>query len=265
MWGINIYYVFALLCTIGVFVFSYLAEKKAGDDDEKEMKDTIQQQGKELINRQDKLSRLTSENNKQIAISNTLGEENKRLAEENNRLANENNRLAGQTNQNTEQIIGAGSFPIISVGGGLDGQLQLIIMLKGKYAIPNLTATIVVVPDYTNVSGLDMKITPFFGKQENLETLRPQEFNSYFVPFNQKELAVVIYFKSDNHNWNGTIRIKKINEKIKILSIISDQENQYKWVRIDEDFPKNIDNTITLWSNTKVPFMLLKEAAEKSK
>lgn len=173
--------------------------------------------------------------------------------------------MAGKTKENTEQIIGAGSYPIISIGGGGNNTIQIIIMLKGKYAIPNLTARVVVLPNYTNISGLDINITPLFGENKKFGTLRPHEFDSYSIPFNQKEVAALFYFKSDNNNWNSIIRIKKIDNQLKKLIIISEPENEYKFVHIDDDFPKNLDNTVTLWSNTKVPITTLINAANKNK
>ncbi|MFL9830764.1 hypothetical protein ABS764_07885 [Flavobacterium sp. ST-87] len=265
MLDINYYHGLALICTIGVFIFSYLAQKKDGNNDQKEMRNIITQQSKKLQKNQEKISKLTSENNYQISLSNSLGNENKRLGEENNRLASENNRLAGKTKENTEQIIGAGSYPIISIGGGGNNTLQIIIMLKGKYAIPNLTARAVVIPNYTNVSGLDMKITPLFGENIEFGTLRPHEFNSYSIPFNQKEVAALFYFKSDNNNWNSIIRIKKIDNKLKKLIIISESGDEYKFVHIDDDFPMNSENSITLWSNSKVSRSILINAANKNK
>lgn len=71
MLDLNFYHGLALLCTIGVFVFSYLAQKKDGENDQKKMKKIINDQGLKLQKKQDTLNRLTSENNYQISLSNS--------------------------------------------------------------------------------------------------------------------------------------------------------------------------------------------------
>ena len=153
--------------------------------------------------------------------------------------------------QSTQQITGNGSYPIAGVAGGQNNgnKTQIIIGVMGEYALPNVTATIVEIPDYYQVNGGDFRIFGLQNKPIDLGTLRKAEFQSLFVKTETKETAVLIYFKSDNFSWNQSFRIVKTSEGRKVFWAIQDQNGKYLMNKMDKGFPVNENGEIRLWSN----------------
>ncbi|MGX7666652.1 hypothetical protein [Flavobacterium pedocola] len=217
--NMNIYYILAIVCTVAAMVFSYLAAKKDGQETEDKLKQTITDQTKEIK---------------------TLNSKNIELAE----------KIIKQTNQ----ITGEGSYPIATLGGGQDNgnQTQIVIGLKGEFAIPNLTAKFVVIPNYSEVDGMDFRIPGFGIDPINFGTLRPFEMQSILVETKTEETVVIIYFKSDNNSWTESIRIKKNDEGRHSICLSQDNEGQYVFKKIDPNFPKTDNGDIILWKNNSI-------------
>lgn len=114
------------------------------------------------------------------------------------------------------------------VGGGQDhgNQTQIIISHVGEFALPNLTAKIVVIPNYSSVSGLSLSVIGIDAPIQNLGTLRKTEWPSIMVDTRTKETAVIIYFKADNNSWTSNIRINKTKKGRKTLSYTQSQDGK---------------------------------------
>ncbi|TDE42037.1 hypothetical protein E0I26_15075 [Flavobacterium rhamnosiphilum] len=159
--------------------------------------------------------------------------------------------------KNTQQITGNGSYPVATwTGGGLnDNQLQILVHLEGEFALPNLEAKVVVIDDYSTVSGLDLRIVGLTGAEMiNFETLKNSEFKYFLIPYKSKETAVIIYFKSDNHTWNETMLISDSKDGKKIMWFITDEKGITLKKYIDKNFPTKSNGKIVLWSNVMKKF-----------
>jgi hypothetical protein len=153
--------------------------------------------------------------------------------------------------RNTQQITGDGSFPIAYPFGGQDNgdKTQIIISLEGEFALHNLTAKVVVIPDYSNVSGLDARILGIQNNTLDIGTIRKSGWKDFLVETKTKETAIIIYFKTDNYSWTESIRINKTKEGRKVMWYIQDQNGEYLLKKIDQGFPINENGEIKLWSN----------------
>jgi len=223
--SMNIYYILTILCTIATMLFSYLAAKQDGQETEEKLNQTIKDQASE------------------IKILNT-----------------KNIELSKSIIKRTDQITGEGSFPIANLGGGQDNgnQTQIVIGMLGEFAIPNLTAKFVVIPDYSKVNGMDLRILGIGAETISLGTLRKSEMQSFLVETKTNETAVLIYFKSDNHLWTQSIRIKKDNNIRKSIRYIQDQEGKYLFKTVDDNFPMDGNGDIALWENSSINIKELK-------
>lgn len=239
----NIYYFLAIICTIVTMVltlnqkekkimqtitivftvvtmvFTYLAAKQDGQETEDNLSQTITEQSSEI-------KRLSSQN---IELSNIIF-------------------------KNTQQITGNGSYPIVNIGGGQDNgnKTQIIVGLIGEFALPNVTARIVVIPDYSNVSGLDLRVLGIGNETINIGTLRKSEFKSFLIETKTKETAVTIFFNSDNNSWTETIRIYKTKNSRKTMFYIQDSKGNYLQKKVDPNFPTNENGEIVIWNNTSI-------------
>jgi hypothetical protein len=222
--SMNIYYILAIVCTVGAMYCGYIATQQDGQETEKNLKTTIDNQSFEIK---------------------TL---NKKIIE-----------LSESIIKQTHQITGEGSFPIANLTGGQDNgnQTQITIGVAGEFAIPNLTAKFVVIPDYSTVNGLDLKIRGIHSETLVLGTLRKSEMKSYLVETKTNETAVIIYFNSDNHSWTESIRIRKDGGR-KSIRYIQDQEGKYLFKTVDDNFPMNKNGDIVLWKNNSINIKELK-------
>jgi hypothetical protein len=222
--SMNIYYILAIVCTVGAMYCSYIAAQQDGQETEKKLKQTIEDQSSEI-----KIL-----NNKNIELSESIIKQ-------------------------THQITGEGSFPIANLAGGQDNgnQTQITIGVLGEFAIPNLTAKFVVIPDYSKVNGMDFRILGIDSETLSLGTLRKSEMKSHFVGTKTNETAVIIYFNSDNHSWTQSIRIRK-DDRRKSISYIQDQEGKYLFKTVDDNFPMNKNGDIVLWENNSINIKELK-------
>ncbi|ESU28407.1 hypothetical protein FLJC2902T_17670 [Flavobacterium limnosediminis JC2902] len=214
--NMNIFYLLAMICTVAAMYFSYLAAKKDGDETEQKLNKTIKDQGEQIQS-------LTSKN---IELS---------------------EKIIKHTNQITSQ----GSYPLAFLGPSQNNgaQTQILIGLQGEYAIKNLTAKFVVIPDYLNVSGMDIRVLGLGVNPIDLGTLRPTEMKTFFVDTTTNETAITIFFNSDNNSWTESIRIIKNQNGRQSFSIIQSGEGKYIFSKIDPSFPKSDKGEIALWSN----------------
>ncbi len=224
----NYYYYLAILCTIGIMIFSYLASKKDGEKTVKELNSTTIEQANKI----------------------------KELTKKNTELTEANISLSKAIHSDTKELTSEGSYPLAFSGGGMENgnKTQMCVVAKGEYAIKNITARVVAIPDYTKVSGLDLRVTGLNAPTINLETLRKSEFKSFMVDTKTKETAIIIYFKSDNLSWNQSIRIVKENDKRYTLSYLKDENGNMLQKKIDDGFPKNKNEEIIIWSNVTKRF-----------
>jgi len=209
-----IFQYFSAICTLSVMVLTYIAAKEDGNASEKSLKNMITYQTSEI-------KRLSEEN---IALTQVIY-------------------------KNTNQITGNGSYPTAIVGGGKKNETQIIIQVNGKYALPNLTARIVSLPDYKNISGLDLRTVGITNPIIPLGTIRKDEMKYVFVESKTKETAVTFFFKSDNYSWTQYIRIIQTPNGRKSFWFIEDEEGKVIDKYIDSDFPKTKDGKVVIWSN----------------
>lgn len=212
-----------MVCTLLTMLFSYYAAQKDSAESETKLKNTISEQTTEITNLRTIIS----------SISNS-----------------------------TDAMTGKGSFPSAFLGGGdAQGNSELLLFLKGKYAIPNLTVKVIDIPNYKQVSGLDLRIagidiTPARKEYPVYEykSLRPSETPHIMVPTTNKETAIILNYKSDNNNWSQVIRIVKTRKGRQIFSTIHNDEGKLLEKQISSDFPLTNDGEIILWSNVKKSF-----------
>lgn len=210
----KIYQWIAGICTVGVMVLSYIAAKKDGEVSETSLKEMITYQNSEV-------KRLSEQN---IALTQVIY-------------------------NNTNQMTGNGSYPVCFLGGGKEKETQILIQVNGKYALPNLTAKIVSLPNYKNISGLDLRTLGLTNPTIPLGTIRKNELRSQFVESKTKETAVTFFFKSDNHSWIQSIRIVQTPKGRKAFWFIQNEDGKIIDKYIDNDFPKTKDGKVVIWSN----------------
>ena len=153
--------------------------------------------------------------------------------------------------KNTNKMTSVGSKPKLIVGNAIENghKTQLIILLDGEYAIPNLTIQVAVVPNYSKTNGMDIKTIADIQPIIPLGTLRPYELKSYFVSTVSNETFINVLLKSDNENWYEQVRIIKNNKGRFLFYTSFDKENNVFTNRIDPDFPTNKEGKYTIWSN----------------
>jgi hypothetical protein len=217
----NTYYYLVILCTIGATVFTYLASQKDGEKTEKALKETINKQAYEI-----------------------------------KELSKQNIKLSHLIHSDTQELTSKGSYPITILGGGAENgnQTQISVALNGDYAIPNLTVRVVVIPDYPNVSGLDINVLGVLNPSTEIGTLRKSEGRSYMVETKTKYTAVTLYFNSNNNSWNESIRIVKTDNGRKSLRYIQDKDGNILYKQMDAGFPIDDEENVIIWSNVKKKF-----------
>lgn len=219
----NIYYLLAIACTVGTMIFSYFAAQKDSSVAENKLKQTISDQTNEITSLRAVIANISN---------------------------------------STDALTAKGSFPTAFLGGGDEqGNSQLLLFLKGKYAIPNLTVKVIDIPNYKQVSGLDMRVagidmTPTRKEYPVYEykSLRPSETPYIMVPTINKETAIILYYKSDNNSWTQNIRIVKTKKGRQFFTTTHNAEGKLLEKQISPDFPLTADGEIILWSNEKKSF-----------
>ncbi len=222
-------FVGAIIVAIGGFGAQYYGKKVATI--EKDQNDQAQVELKEVIN--------------------TQTEKIKTLSEKNLELSKMNIDVSNDIQQKADELTADGSYPFATIRGELEGgkKSQLLIHLKGRYAIQNLTTKIVIVPDYSTVSGLDLRVLGMEVPPMDIGTLRSLEFKSFFVDTPTKETAITIYYKSNNNSWTDSIRVKDTESGRKFLWYTADKSGDVLNSHIDPNFP-NDNGKIVIWSNT---------------
>jgi hypothetical protein len=210
----KIFHFIVAIFTIAIMILTYLAAKKDGEVSENSLKEMITYQTSEI-----------------------------------KRLSEENIRLSQVIYKNTNQLTGNGSYPIGQVAGGKKNAVQIIIGVNGEFALPNLTARIVSIPDYKKISGLDLRTAGITNPTIPLGTIRKNEMKYFFADTRTKETAVIIYFKSDNYSWIQSMRIIITPKGRRSFWFITDDNGKIIDKHIDDDFPKNNDGKVVLWSN----------------
>ena len=170
-------------------------------------------------------------------------------------MALANSELSKSIHSNTQELTGEGSFPFAFLeAGGSENQAQIMIGCRGEYAIRNLTFKIVVIPNFTKISGMNINIIGLNAPEEKVDVLRKTEMKYMMVDVSNKETAVLLYFKSDNSSWNQSLRIVKDGNKRHILSYIHGKEGVLLDKKIDKEYPRNADGKLIIWSNVLKTF-----------
>jgi hypothetical protein len=242
----NIYICMLIICGLGTLILPFfIANEEKGiatrenNESQNKLKAKIQEESTKNQN-------LTIENLKlSLKIEKITNESNERSKSIDKRTEIVHD-ISKETNQNTDQIIGKGSYPFATwTGGGFGIERQIIVSMKGEYAIPNLEATVNVIDDYSTVNGTDMRVIGIYATKIKLGLLRKFEGQSFTVESKTKETYIGITFKSDNYTWHETILIKNH----KALWIVKDDKGSTLEKYIDKDFPLNKKGEIVLWSN----------------
>ncbi|MDF2156196.1 hypothetical protein [Vibrio sp. CAU 1672] len=174
----------------------------------------------------------------------------KELGSQNIELTKLNAEMSLSIQTQTEELTSKGSYPYAQVTGGANNgnQSQITVNLVGKYAIPNLTIRVVVIPNYSSVSGLDLRVTGLNAEPIGIDTLRPLESKWFMVDTSATETAVILYFSSNNKKWTQALRLVKTDKGRKVLSYISGENGERLQTFIDPDFPMS-DGKYVIWSN----------------
>lgn len=212
----KIFHFIVAIFTIAIMILTYIAAKKDGEVSENSLKQMITYQTSEI-----------------------------------KRLSEENIRLSQVIYKNTNQLTGNGSYPLAIPGGGADNgnQTQLMIHLIGENAIPNLTAKIVTIPDYKQISGLNLAVLGLSDQTNIIGTLRASEMPYFMINTKSKETAVTIFFKTDNNSWYQSIRICKTSKGRKYFWYTQDKDGVTLKKNIEDNFPKTKDGKVVIWSN----------------
>ncbi|MGS0725339.1 hypothetical protein ACVBKF_04060 [Shewanella sp. 0m-11] len=174
----------------------------------------------------------------------------KDLGNQNIELTKLNSEMSMAIQAQTEELTSKGSYPFAQVTGGANNgnQSQITVNLIGKYAIPNLTIRVAVIPNYSSVSGLDLRVTGFNAETIGIDTLRPLESKWFMVDTSTSETAVILYFSSNNNKWTQSLRLVKTDKGRKVLSYIADGNGERLKIVVDPDFPM-LDGKYVIWSN----------------
>ncbi|MCS0128884.1 hypothetical protein NDJ14_07285 [Vibrio alginolyticus] len=177
-------------------------------------------------------------------------EQIKELGSQNIELTKLNAEMSKSIQNQTDELTSKGSYPFAQVSGGTDNgnKSQIEVFLVGQYAIPNLTIRVSVIPNYTDVSGLDLRVTGVNAPTLDVDTLRPLETKSFMVDTSTNETAVTLYFASNNRKWTQSIRIVKTDQGRQELSYVSDSDGTLLKSYVAPNFPKHNGKYI-IWSN----------------
>lgn len=216
----TLYMIFAVVCTIGASIFTFLATKT----DSKATEDRLSGQ-------------ITD-----------LQEENKRLNEENNRLSAEN--LA-----NTNLMLGKDSHPVAYKWDYTPDMmfLNLNIQLFGVNPLKNIDVYATVVENYTK-TGFPFDVRPFqlTTQQRGKPNLKIQrmtngsdETNIITVPISD-EFGVFIFYQGDVKKWAQYFYFIKVDNKLEHLNIVTDGNRFVLYKDISENYPMTDDGYVFL-------------------